>query len=133
MRAPPKLRAWARFEATVLLPTPPLPLATAITCLTPSILVAPGEAAAGGFFKSISTWGVRNPGTEASAVMHSRWICWETFGSSTASESLTKTSSPRTSADSTKPNETISRLKPGYFTDLSASRTISEFNCDIVR
>jgi hypothetical protein len=96
-------------------------------------LAGRGEAAAGGFFKSISTWGVRNPGTEASAVMHSRWICWETLGSATASESLTKTSSPRTSADSTKPNDTISRLKPGYFTDLSASRTISELNCDILR
>ena len=115
----------------MLLPTPPLPLATATTCFTPLIFVAPGEDAAGGFFRSMSTCGVRTPGKRASAPMHSRWICWATFGSSTASESFTKTSSPRTSADSTSPNDTISRLKPGYFTARRASRTFSALTSGI--
>ena len=128
VRAPLRLRACARLEATVLLPTPPLPLATAITCFTPSIFVAPGEVAAGGFFRSMSTCGVRTPGTADSACMHSRWICCAILGSSTARDNFTNTSSPRTSAFSTKPNETMSRLKPGYFTALSASRTDSAFN-----
>ena len=37
MRCPFCARAKARLVATVLLPTPPLALATAITCLTPGI------------------------------------------------------------------------------------------------
>ena len=53
--------AMARFAATVDLPTPPLPLATAITCLMPSIRVAPTPAApapAGGAWISIRTFGL---------------------------------------------------------------------------
>src|SRR6266568_3987416 len=99
-RAPVCSSATARFAATVDLPTPPLPLATAITCLTPGIRAAPMPA----------------PAPPGGAGI---------FGSFVASASCTLTSPLSIWIDFTKPNETMSRLKPGYFTDFNAVFTCS--------
>src|SRR5215203_1542503 len=47
-RLPCACSARARLVATVDLPTPPLPLATATTCLTPGRAILPPGAAPGG-------------------------------------------------------------------------------------
>src|SRR6516225_7166747 len=48
IRRPCMCRASARLAATVDLPTPPLPLATATTCLTPGRLIFGGPPVGGG-------------------------------------------------------------------------------------
>src|SRR2546423_3561906 len=53
----------------------------------------------------------------------SRLIVAGTLGSFVARASCTLTSPSSIVTDLIKPNETMSRLNPGYFTDLSASLT----------
>src|SRR6266480_4558585 len=116
-RAPVCSSATARFAATVDLPTPPLPLATAITCVTPGMWAAamPAPAPPGGAWMSIKTFVLRTPSMSRNALSVSFFIVAGTFGSFVASASWTFTT----------PNDTISRLNPGYFTDLSAFLTCS--------
>src|SRR6266480_304945 len=126
-RAPVCSSATARFAATVDLPTPPLPLATAITCFTPGSCVAamPAPAPPGGAWMSIKTFVLRTPSIARNALSVSFFIVAGTFGSFVASASWTFTSPLSISMDFTTPNDTISRLNPGYFTDLSAFLTCS--------
>src|SRR6058998_1975674 len=126
-RAPVCSRATARLAATVDLPTPPLPLATATTCLTPGIRVAPIPAPAppGGAWISIKTFALRTPSIPRNARSASFLIVAGTFGSFVASASCTLTSPSSIWINFTKPNETMSRLKPGYFTDFNAVCTCS--------
>src|SRR6266513_3328005 len=114
--------ATARFAATVDLPTPPLPLATAMTCLIPGIRAAPTPAPApvGGAWMSIKTLALRTPSMARSAFSASFLIVAGTFGSFVARASCTLTSPLSILTDLTKPNETMSRVKPGYLTDFSA-------------
>src|SRR5436853_6916550 len=60
-----------------------------------------------------------------SAFSASFLIVAGTFGSFVASASCTLTSPPSIWTDFTRPNETISRVNPGYFTDFNAFRTCS--------
>src|SRR6516164_7452514 len=126
-REPVCSSATARLAATVDLPTPPLPLATAITCLTPGIRVAPMSAPAplGGAWISIKTFALRTPSISRSARSVSFLIAAGTFGSFVASASCTLISPSSIWIDFTRPNETMSRLKPGYFTDFNAVFTCS--------
>src|SRR5215217_5976954 len=126
-RAPLCSSATARFAATVDLPTPPLPLATAITCLTPGIRVVTAVAPAppGGAWISIKTFVVRTPSIARKARSASFLIVAGTFGSLVASASCTLTSPLSIWIDFTNPNEMISRVKPGYFTDFNAFFTCS--------
>src|SRR6266478_2300079 len=119
--------ASARFAATVDLPTPPLPLATAMACLIPGIRVAPTPAAApaGGAWMSIKTFAPRTPSIARRTFSASFLIVAGTFGSLVASASCTFISPLSMLIDLTKPKETMSRLKPGYLTDFSASRICS--------
>src|SRR6266480_7036745 len=114
--------ATARFAAIVDLPTPPLPLATAMTCLIPGIRAAPMPAPAppGGAWMSIKTLALRTPSRARSACSASFLIVAGTFGSFVARASCTLTSPLSILTDLTRPNETMSRVKPGYFTDFSA-------------
>src|SRR5437773_2264303 len=114
--------ATARFAATVDLPTPPLPLATAMTCLIPGIRVAPTPAPApvGGAWMSIKTLALRTPSMARSACSASFLIVAGTFGSFVARASCTLASPLSILTDLTRPNDTMSRVKPGYFTDFSA-------------
>src|SRR6266516_3668245 len=125
--APVCSSATARLAATVDLPTPPLPLATAITCLTPGIRVAPMPAPAppGGAWISIKTFALRTPSIPSNARSASFLIVAGTLGSFVASASCTLTSPLSLWIDLTKPNETMSRVKPGYFTDFNAVFTCS--------
>ena len=67
--APDLARASARFTATVDLPTPPLPLATAMVCFTPGIGAFAGIDLAFGASTSVSTDTSETPGMEATAFM----------------------------------------------------------------
>src|SRR5437868_13264857 len=60
-----------------------------------------------------------------SAFSASFLIVAGTFGSFVASASCTLTSPPSIWTDFTRPNETISRVNPGYFTDFKAFFTCS--------
>src|SRR6476661_6598765 len=126
-RAPVCSSATARFAATVDLPTPPLPLATAITCLTPGIRVvtAPAPAPPGGAWISIKTLALRMPSIVRKACSASFLIVAGTFGSFVATASCTLTSPLSIWIDFTNPNETMSRVNPGYFTDFNAFFTCS--------
>src|SRR2546422_5795498 len=126
-RAPVCSSATARLAATVDLPTPPLPLATAITCLTPGICVVamPAPAPPGGAWISIKTFAVRTPSMPSNARSASFLIAAGTFGSFVANASCTFTSPLSIWMDFTNPKETISRVKPGYFTDFNAVFTCS--------
>src|SRR6266516_5430981 len=119
--------ATARFAATVDLPTPPLPLATAITCLIPGMRIAPmpAPAPAGGAWMSIKTLALRTPAMARNALSASFLIAAGTFGSFVANASCTFTSPLSMWIDFTNPKETISRVKPGYFTDFNAVFTCS--------
>src|SRR5204862_5679103 len=126
-RAPVCSSAIARFAATVDFPTPPLPLPTAITCLTPEIRVVTVAAPAppGGAWISIKTFVLRMPSIVRRARSASFLIVAGTFGSLVASASCTLTSPLSIWIDFTNPNETISRVKPGYFTAFNAFFTCS--------
>src|SRR6476660_2803111 len=126
-RAPVCSSATARFAATVDLPTPPLPLATAITCLTPGIRVvtAPAPAPPGGAWISIKTLTLLMPSIVRKARSASFLIVAGMFGSFVASASCTLTSPLSIWIDFTNPNEMMSRVKPGYLTDFNAFFTCS--------
>src|SRR5213079_1901077 len=126
-RAPVCSSATARFAATVDLPTPPFPLATAITCLTPGIRVVtvPAPAPPGGAWISIKTLPLRMPSIVRKERSASFLIVAGTFGSLVAIASCTLTSPLSIWIDFTNPNETMSRVKPGYFTAFNAFFTCS--------
>src|SRR5258707_5804238 len=126
-RAPFCSNPTARFAATVDLPPPPFPLATAITCLTPGIRVVtvPAPAPPGGAWISIKTLPLRMPSIVRKARSASFLIVAGTFGSLVAIASCTLTSPLSIWIDFTNPNETMSRVKPGYFTDFNAFFTCS--------
>src|SRR6516165_3156746 len=136
-RAPICSSATARFAATVDFPTPPLPLATAMTCLTPGIRVETALAPAppGGAWISINTFALRIPSIVPKTRSASFLIVAGTFGSFVASASCTLTSPLSIWIDFTNPNEMMSRVKPGYFTHFNAFFTCSseidirEFTC----
>src|SRR5207244_7826887 len=130
-RAPVCSSATARFAATVDLPTPPLPLATAKTCLIPGIRIAPmpAPAPAGGAWMSIKTLALRTPFIPRNALSASFLIAAGTFGSFVASASCTFTSPSSIWTDLSNPKETMSRVKPGYFTDFNVFVTfVSEID-----
>ncbi|MCG3773847.1 MAG: hypothetical protein JW395_0662 [Nitrospira sp.] len=110
----------ARLTLTVDLPTPPLPLPTAITDLTPSIPVGWG-ASWNGASSLIST--VLAPVKSSTAFFTSAWIRFETSGSFEVIMRETATfSSPKTSISLTTLRETMSRDSPGYLTCLRCSK-----------
>ena len=126
-RAPVCSSATARFAAIVDLPTPPLPLATAMTCLIPGIRVMPMPAPAppGGAWMSISTFALRTPSIVRNALSASFLIAAGTVGSLVLNATCTLTSPSSIWIDLIKPNETMSRVKPGYFTDFKVFFTCS--------
>src|SRR5579862_239038 len=129
--APCIWRATARFAATVDFPTPPLPLAMAMTCLTPGMDTAPTPAACAGAWMSRTTRMLPTPGSPPSAASLCSLMALGTSGSLVASAIRTATSAPCMSMAFTSPKETMSLLKPGYFTAASRSRIASSVICMI--
>src|SRR6266403_4980037 len=74
---------------------------------------------------SIKTFAFRTQSIVRNTFSASLLIVAGILGSFVASASCTLTSPLSMLTDLTKPNETMSRVKPGYLTDLSASRTCS--------
>ena len=134
-RHPSACIASARLTATVDLPTPPLPLATATICLTPAILrcCAIAGAAFGAVGAGCSSWTLTagTPGIAATVALTSATIFSTTSGFADAIVSDTVTPAYATSISLMIPNETMSRVKPGYFTFLSSARI--SFGLGIVR
>src|SRR5690242_8840820 len=89
------------------------------------VAAMPAPAPPGGAWISIKTFAPRTPSISRNAPSASFFIVAGTFGSFVASASCTFTSPLSISMDFTTPNDTISRLNPGYFTDLSAFLTCS--------
>src|SRR5579862_3543700 len=125
-RQPSARIASARFTATVDLPSPPLPLATATMCLTPAILrgCATPAAARGAVAAGCSIWTLTagTPGIAATVAFTSVTIFSTTSGLADAIVSDTVTPAYATSISLMIPNDTMSRVKPGYFTFLSSAR-----------
>src|ERR1043166_7369578 len=74
---------------------------------------------------SIKTFAVWTPAMPSRIFSESLLIVAGTLGSFVASASCTLTSPLSMLTDLTRPNDTISREKPGYFTDVNASLTCS--------
>src|SRR5215470_15833958 len=74
---------------------------------------------------SIKTFALRTPSIPRNARSASFLIVAGTFGSLVAIASCTLTSRSSIWMDFTNPNETMSRVKPGYFTDFNAFFTCS--------
>src|SRR5256886_15296 len=85
----------------------------------------PPTAPPGGAWMSIKTFALRIPSMSRNALSASFFIVAGTFGSFVASASWTFTSPLSISMDFSRPNDTISRLNPGYFTNFSAFLTCS--------
>src|SRR5262245_37779835 len=129
-RAPSWASVTARLAATVDLPTPPLPLATATTCRTSGMRLESWAMArwaassrAGGRTTFMLTWAFATPGTARTARSTSSrtfspaaglWV--DIWRSTTTAPALALTCC-------TKPKETMSRLMPGNFTVFRASQT----------
>ena len=111
----PDGKAMARLAATVDLPTPPLPLATAMTYLIPSILVcgrAPPSAWSALLTGALtSRWIVASltPGSDSTAAAAVCSISLGTFVSAVVSAIRTLTRVPSICTSLTKPKETMSR------------------------
>src|SRR3982750_1280664 len=132
--SPPRCPIWAsdtaRLAATVDLPTPPLPLATATTCRTSgmrleswAIAFWAASSRAGGFTTFMLTWALATPGTARTVRSTSSrtfspaaglWV--DIWRSTTTAPALALTWC-------TKPKETMSRLMPGNFPVFRASQT----------
>src|SRR5437773_7341268 len=85
----------------------------------------PAPAPPGGAWMSIKTFALRTPSMSRNALSASFFIVAGTFGSFVAKASWTFTSPLSISMDFSRPNDTISRLNPGYLTDFSAFLTCS--------
>ena len=82
--------------------------------------VVPAPAPPGGAWISIKTLALRTPSMERKARSASFLIVAGTFGSFVAIASCTLTSPLSIWIVFTRPNETTSRVKPGYFTVFNA-------------
>src|SRR6478609_2507943 len=127
-RAPIFDSATARFTATVVLPTPPLPAPTAITFFTPGSGGLPCSGADTDLTTNDDvTAASRTPGSDAT-TSRTRAVSASRFdGDGVASSMATDTRSPSTvtSFSLTNLSVTISAPKSGSITPLSAARTIS--------
>src|ERR1700679_2298858 len=133
-RAPRCVSAQARFTEQVDLPTPPLPLAMAMIRFTPETLPwlakgFPGAAApAAGWRTSTRTW--LTPGRFFRRRSLSALICCAASALAEVNCIVTVTTPLAAAISLTRPNETMSREKPGYLTDFNASKTVS---CESIR
>src|SRR5678816_1259595 len=118
-RAPARSSASARFAATVLFPTPPLPLITRITLRTPGTGSSPVRSRVG-TSRSHSTRTSRAPSAARSAASTFTRFAADGADSRTRSE----TASPSTLA-STSPSSTSGRSNTGSRTAAIAESTSS--------
>src|ERR1051325_1741452 len=121
--------ARARFVDTVDFPTPPFPEATAILKRTPSSSCAGGCPPVG-----MPAWRLplsSRPSTSfPPSIFRTASAAWRLSGAPTVGFSVWNwivkaTRPPLTARSRTKPNETMSRERPGNLTVLSASSTCS--------
>src|SRR6185503_18619362 len=118
--------AIARFAATVLLPTPPLPEPTAITGPTPSSALRSADGSRG-LRTRLMVWmrTSETPGTAITARRQSSSI-WALSGhADVVSTSVNATAPPSTATSSIIPSVTRSRWRSGSFTVPSAASTAS--------
>src|SRR5574337_1432489 len=120
--APARIRATARFAATVDLPTPPLPLATA------TVLSTPGRYDDWGSREVVTrevmvTSTCSTPGRAATTCLAPSSICFLTGQAGVVSSMANLTLPPSICTSLMKPSETISRWRSGSWILASASST----------
>src|SRR6516225_1905111 len=125
-RAPVCASAMARFAATVLFPTPPLPEPTAITGPTPWSAFRSADGSRG--FRTrlvVRMFTSVTPGTPVTARRQSSSICALSGHADVVSTSVNATRPPSTETSSIIPSVTRSRWRSGSFTVPSAASTAS--------
>src|SRR5512134_588482 len=124
--APVRASAIARFAATVLLPTPPLPEPTAMTWPTPSSARRSAEGSFGFRTRLVVVIATSaTPGMPRTAARLSSSICALSGHAEVVSTSVNRTRAPSISTPSIMPSVTRSRWRSGSFTVPSAARTAS--------
>ena len=123
-RAPNFESATARFTATVVLPTPPLPAPTAITFFTPGSGGPPFSGAVAERTTAVmATSTAVTPGSAATASRACAWSWSFTGHAGVVSSMVNATRPPSMTRFFTKPSETMFFWRSGSITTLSASRT----------
>src|SRR5215471_2805738 len=125
-RAPVCASAMARFAATVLFPTPPLPEPTAITGPTPSSALRSADGSRG--FRTrlvVLIFTSVTPAMPLTARRQSSSICAFNGHADVVSTSVNATTPPSTATSSIIPSVTRSRCRSGSFTVPSAASTAS--------
>src|SRR5687768_3887060 len=125
-RAPHFASASARFTATVVLPTPPLPAPTAITFFTPGAAGRPVSGAETA--RTLAVICTSTPVTPGSALTAAvAWLRnWSLTGHAGVVSSMVKATRPRSIARFlTKPSVTMSLRRSGSTTTRSAFSTAS--------
>src|SRR3990170_2620940 len=121
--APRLARATARLTATVVLPTPPLLLATAMMFFTPSTgFGPPGLPLAPRTSASMTTSTSLTPSTARIAASTSRCTCSRRGQAGVVSTMRTETRPSFTCRSRTMPSDTMSRCSSGSSTLLRAAR-----------
>ncbi len=105
--------ASARFVATVDLPTPPLPLATARMLRTPGMGCGPRRCCGTGAAVRATFTVPATPGIAPTVACTAASISATTSSLAVLGASVTVMPSDATSTSFTRPNETMSREKPG--------------------
>src|SRR5580704_6925786 len=123
--APAEARLTARLTATVVFPTPPLPLATAMMFFTPLITSPWSARRVAGMCALVFIFTSWTPGTARTAVLTFASISARRGQAGVVRLSVNETSPPSTLRSSIMPNETTSLRSSGSFTDRKASRTCS--------
>src|SRR5262245_54828032 len=124
--APVRASAMARFAATVLFPTPPLPEPTAMTWPTPSSALRSADGSFGFRTRLVVVIATSvTPAMRETAARHSSSICALSGHAEVVSTSVKRTFPPSTATSSIMPSVTRSRCRSGSFTVPSAARTAS--------
>ena len=123
--APAEARVTARLTATVVLPTPPFPLATAMMFFTPFITSPWSARRVAGMCALVFILMSSTPGMARMAALTSASISARSGQAGVVRLSVNETSPPSTLRSSIMPRETTSLWSSGSFTPLRASRTCS--------
>src|SRR5687768_4364391 len=125
-RAPLFDNATAKFTATVVLPTPPLPAPTAITFLTPGSGGLPCSGADTDFTtKRLSMSTCETPGSLSAAALACSASADRLTGDGLADSIAIDTRSPAIVTSLTNLSDTMSACRSGSTTAFSAARTAS--------
>ncbi len=129
--APSRARLTARLTATVVLPTPPLPEATAIVFRTPGMRSAIGPPKVRFTFEAHSIFTAPAPRPVSSSAMSDSMVAFS-GQAGVVSSTVTVTSEPSMSTDRTMFRATRSRPISGSFTRARAAMIASSVSVGVI-